>query len=359
MHVSVGGLPSSAMGTAECISKFDSLFDSVNISTIYSQKSLKCALTQTSPHLSFFEQAISFIESLKIFQGDEEVTGRIKCLNGWLVTINSICQIWDHLHQNHGFKFLLTRRLNTDPLENFFGTIRQQGGNSDNPTSIQFTRAFRKLFFSSFLNSSRGNCNDDFDDLLAQFSKADTNIPVLVAPPRSQQSDDIDTTDYKEKEVSDNLLKDNPIAYVAGYLLRKSFLKHKCSTCESALVTDQLEDKRNLLCFFKAYESHKSFGGLLAPVTPYLEYVIKLEDIFVRDFSAYTKSDGIRRKILLQLQRVPVPFQQCPDFPLEYLLKLFLRMRIYYSIKFANRDLNSTKGKKIKKSKKYIKVAHL
>ncbi|CAB4039939.1 Hypothetical predicted protein [Paramuricea clavata] len=189
MYVSVGGLPSSAMGTAECISKFDSLFDSVNVSTIHSQKSLKCALTQTSPHLSFFEQAISFIKSIKIFQGDEEVTGRIKCLNG-----------------------------------------------------------------CSFLNSSRGNCNDDFDNLLAQFSKADSSVPVLVAASTSQQSDDIDTTDYKEKEVSDNLLKNNPIAYVAGYLLRKSFPKHKCSTCESALVTDQLEDNRNLLCFFKAYE---------------------------------------------------------------------------------------------------------
>ena len=38
MHVSVGSLPSSAMGTAECISKFDSLFDSVNASTIHSSK---------------------------------------------------------------------------------------------------------------------------------------------------------------------------------------------------------------------------------------------------------------------------------------------------------------------------------
>ena len=78
MHVSVGSLPSSAMGTAECISKFDSLFDAVNVSTVHSSKALKCALTQTSPHLNFFEQAISFIKSLKIVQGNEEVTSRIK-----------------------------------------------------------------------------------------------------------------------------------------------------------------------------------------------------------------------------------------------------------------------------------------
>ena len=359
MYVSVGGLPSSAMGTAECILKFDSLFDSVNVSTINSPKSLKCALTQESPHLRFFEEALSFLKSLKIYQRDEEVTGRIKCLNGWLVTINAIRLIWDHLHQNHGFKFLLTRRLNTDPIENFFGTIRQQGGNSDNPTPIQFTRAFRKLFFSLFLNSSRGNCDDDFDDLLAQFSNVDSSVPVLVPSTGHQSDDHIDTTDYKEKEVSDNLLKDNPIAYAAGYLLRKTFQKHKCSSCESALVKDQLEDNRNYLCFFKAYESDKSFGGLIAPTAPFLEYVIRLENIFVTNFSTYTKSNGIRKKILLQLQKVPVPFEQCPHFALQFLLKLFLRMRIYYSIKFANRDLSTAKSKRNKKSKKYIKVAHL
>ncbi len=37
MYVSVGGLPSSAMETAECISKFNSLFDCDNASTIHLQ----------------------------------------------------------------------------------------------------------------------------------------------------------------------------------------------------------------------------------------------------------------------------------------------------------------------------------
>ena len=155
---------------------------------------MKRALTNTSSHISYFEQAIKFIKGLKVLHGNDDVTGRIKCLKGWLVTIKVILLIWDHLQQNHGFKYLLTRRLNTDPIENFFGSIRQQGGNSDNPTPIQFTRAFRKLFFSSFLNSSRGNCADDFENLLAQFAKADSNVssvPALVVPTRRSQSLDI------------------------------------------------------------------------------------------------------------------------------------------------------------------------
>ena len=95
MHVIVGSLPSSAMGING-----------------HSSRALKCALNQTFPHLKFF---VTFIKSLKIVNGNE-VTGRIKCINGWLITINAICQIWNHLKQNHGFKFLLTRRLNTNPI---------------------------------------------------------------------------------------------------------------------------------------------------------------------------------------------------------------------------------------------------
>ena len=90
------------------------------------------------------------------------------------------------------------------------------------------------------------------------------------------------------------------------------------------------------------------FGGLLAPTKPYLEYVIKLKDIFVRDFSAYTKCDGIMKRNLIQLQSVPVPFTHCSEFPLNHLLKLYLKMRIYYCIEFANRDLSTNKGKKAK-----------
>ena len=74
------------------------------------------------------KEAISFITELKVFSGAAEVTGRMKCLKGWLITSNAILLIWEHLKTNHDFKFLLTRRLNTDRLENFFGTIRQQGG---------------------------------------------------------------------------------------------------------------------------------------------------------------------------------------------------------------------------------------
>ena len=355
-YVSVGALPSSAMGTAEFIEKFDSTFDCVNSSSLQSTKVLKCALSDQTKHQDFMKEAIGFIKGLKVVNGNEEVTGRIKCLKGWVMTLNAILLIWEHLKKTRDFKFLLTRRLNTDPIENFFGTIRQQGGNSDNPTPSQFTSAFRKLFFSSFLTSSEGNCAADFDKLLANFEKKPKAKP-LVTKPNMPQTLQIGPTDYRDEcNVNSDIVKDNATAYVAGYLIHKSQKIHSCPTCRNAIQCDDLDDNRKRFCFFKAFDqAETTFGGLHAPTNDFLDYIMKLEDVFFENFSIYTKSLTVGKDILMLLNKIPLPFKCCDEFPLEFIRKLFLRLRIYYSLKFANRELSSTK----KKNRKYLKVAHL
>ena len=66
-HVSLDVLPQSAMGTAELISQFDSLFDSVNSSTLNSAKDLRRPITAKSNHVQFLNKTISFIKSLKVY----------------------------------------------------------------------------------------------------------------------------------------------------------------------------------------------------------------------------------------------------------------------------------------------------
>ena len=356
-YVSTGKLPPSASGTAELLSMFDSLFDCVNSSTIHSTKKMKCAMSNATSHQGFLKEAIKFIMSIEVLDGVNIVTGRIKCLKGWLVTLNAILQIWEHLKTMHDFNFLLTRRLNTDPIENFFGAIRQQGGNSDSPTTIQFCRAYRKLFFSSFLECSTGNCDRDLDTLLAEFSNDKPDTPVLVSPREQPNTLEIGATDYSDKNVGDGI-KANATCYVAGYLLMKCLKRHACQMCKDKLVSNTFDDSRKLFCFFKAYESDKSaFGGLHAPSMSFFEFITKMEDVFVANFSVFSKSSYVGKHLLAKLENVAVSFQMCENFPIDYLRKLFLRMRIYYCLKFANRDFASPKSKR--KNRKYIKVAHL
>lgn len=64
------------------------------------------------------------------------------CLNGFKLTINAILQLWQDL-RNEGKIFLLTSRLNQDPLENFFGVVRQRGGYNPTPNTQSFRLAMQ------------------------------------------------------------------------------------------------------------------------------------------------------------------------------------------------------------------------
>ncbi len=154
----------------------------------------------------------------------------------------------------------MTRRLNQDPLENFFGSIRQQGGNANNPTPIQFRQAFRKLFYKHFLEQSSGNCAEDVDEILMQLHPPPKNKSLDEnQPPAQDQPFVVDESDYRDLAIDPDESNSgaNAIIYVAGYIITKCFQKHKCSTCVSNLVNDKLENSDKLFCYFKGYCSNR------------------------------------------------------------------------------------------------------
>ena len=80
--------------------------------------------------------------------------------------MNALTQLWSELHM-HGFKFLLTSRLDQDRVENMFPVIRGKGGNRDHPDPQQFRAAFRQVVVDQLLKPSDfGNCQDDLDSIL-------------------------------------------------------------------------------------------------------------------------------------------------------------------------------------------------
>ena len=88
----------------------------------------------------------------------------LPCSKRWQMSINALMPLWPELHSTHGYKFLLTSRLNQDCIENMFSIIRGKGGNRDNPDPQQFRAAFRQVAVDQLLKSSdKGNCQDDLD----------------------------------------------------------------------------------------------------------------------------------------------------------------------------------------------------
>lgn len=149
----MGALPEDAMATIETVDCFNKLFDLLNSSHTNNSNEFKNVFIGSDFQMDFLIKMAEFIGKMRILNNrGDDVTAMSKFKVCWLITINGIIQLWTTLQQT-GFKYLKTRSVNQDCIENFFGSIRQQGGNSLNPTPVQFQRAFKKLFAQSYLHT--------------------------------------------------------------------------------------------------------------------------------------------------------------------------------------------------------------
>lgn len=66
-------------------------------------------------------------------------------------------------------KSILTRHMNQDPIENFFGAVRSLG--CDNPTSHLFISAYKTLLLNNLISSQSpgANCEDFAEEVLITY----------------------------------------------------------------------------------------------------------------------------------------------------------------------------------------------
>lgn len=342
LYMSLGLLPNDALGTIEIIGKFNNLFDMLNSSSTDVKSDFRKVFEGTAFQNEYLESAIVFFQNLKIINPKgEDVTSKSRFKKCWLITLRGIKKLWEKLSAV-GFKYLKTKRLNTDCLENFFGGIRQQGGNCVNPTAIQFERAFRKLFTLNYLHSKNMNCKDDLDELLVTLE-----VGNISSSDREEILEAITLPDYSYRH--EPIVVQNAFKYVCGYLLRKTLNIHQCDTCTKFSKNCEDLDVTQLLTYFKAFDTEKSnYGGLRTPDEQFILYVYKLEKVFVTKFEDICLSTGISHCFFNIMKDIHFN-HPCQEFPYLYVLKLFIRLRIFYSVKYANQDIKDNKKDKNRK----------
>ncbi len=69
-------------------------------------------------------------------------------LNGWVMAVQCLLQLWETLHQHYSLRFLFTNRLNQDCIENLFSVIHAKVGQRDNPNASHFRAAFAQVINS-------------------------------------------------------------------------------------------------------------------------------------------------------------------------------------------------------------------
>ena len=190
---------------------------------------------------------------------------------------------------------------------------------------------------------SNGNCSADLDNILigcSQIKKTQdqgTDEEELHSP----KPFEVQALDYQIPSVEENIMSANAITYVAGYLLRNCLQQHPCKVCSKDLIQSELDDFDQTFCHYKAYEGVKGpFGSLIVPVPSFVEYI------------TYSSNNLpiLRQRPLALTALLKFRHGSCEEFPVSFLCKLLVRMRIYYAVKFANRetptqrDLKGTKN---------------
>ncbi|CAH1101514.1 unnamed protein product [Psylliodes chrysocephalus] len=161
----------------------------------------------------------------------------------------------------------------------------------------------------------------------------------------------ISECDYREL----NVTTQNAFNYVCVYLIKKLLHIHSCEICVNFSEECNLLNNSNLLTHFKAYNAEeKIFGNLKSPSEKFLFYIFKLEKIFISLFDSLSTKPGISNAYLFEMSKIEFG-HSCQQFAKMYTIKLFI---IFYTLKYANRDLKSSK--KSNKTKRKIKIlSHL
>jgi len=258
---------------------------------------------------------------------------------------------------------MCTRQLNQDPLENLFSIIRQKGGKCDNPTSIQFARLFKQVCCQALLNPKvSANCEFDLATALAtgvsiKAKKGD----AIIAPQRSAVGVECRILpSLGSHSQTNSCLEENGLYYVSGYLLRKLLKFHNCEHCELLLTDIEPSfDSKTVYLRQRAYSTKSGHCAVICASYSFSEYITQCEAIFMTCYEQHKSEYGVINSIVMELMNIVVPTAR-DQFPLLKFLRLFVRMRVYYLLKFQNRaflEKNAIrKSNKLKKLEKFKNV---
>lgn len=148
--------------------------------------------------------------------------------------------------EEKSIKSILTRHMNQDPIENFFGAIRSLG--CDNPTSHSFISAYQTLLLNNLISSQSpgANCEDFAEKALITYknffscNQQSSAVEVSVSLPFQSSRELSDTT---------TKLMHNTRVYITGFVANKlnRELYKNCEECLKKICTNQVSKVHNLI----------------------------------------------------------------------------------------------------------------
>lgn len=240
----------TAYHTAEFIKVMNDLFDILNSKSVVDSNPLRCALSEKRGYLlKNLTTALEWTSNIHVKKYSGKVRKDIFCFEDLNMSISCIISLYQDLSQE-GYSYILTSRLNLDPLENLFAKIRGMGGSNTNPTARIFRINLQRNICTDLEKPPESaNCEiyDDIDESVtdqieskeANTSPNDTDIPSNIS------------LEDNETKVP---LEECSITYLAGYIVNIMRKKHKCESCKKDLLSfSNLKDDSQYLILKRDY----------------------------------------------------------------------------------------------------------
>ena len=366
-HVAFGAMSSDAAFTAEFIETVDALFDCFNAGSFSGPKPYRRALTVNSKQWKLLSDCKDLFLALSV------VGGRSKppCIDGFVLSINALTQLFNVLHDQYGFNFVLTNRLNQDALENHFAIIRSRGGFRDNPDPHAFESAFRQVLVQHLLDTPKGaNCSDDLTQFMLSMEDVRSCNKMHVIDmfpkrnlPAFDESVDTAVVSFSSlNDLCDSVCELNAVSYVAGFVIKTVLTSHNCSPCRDMFLSDSNNRQACLFFDFKLYEGYSS-SSLHMPSDFSVRLFCKCRDIFVNKVDEVMCRNTVLYDLYMCSLDAIFPLMSsvsiseiCMNEVIQKGVALFLRILLYHKVKMLNRSISCTtsSGKRNRKAQKVV-----
>ena len=373
-HVAFGALSSDAAFTAEFIDTVDAMFDCFNAGSFCGPKPYRRALTVNSKQWKFLSDCKDLLLALSV------VGSRTKppCIDGFVLSINALTQLFSVLHDEYGFKFVLTNRLNQDALENHFAVIRSRGGFRDNPDPHAFESAFRQVLVQHLLDTPKGaNCSDDLTQFMLSMEDVRScskmhSVAIDMLPKRNLPAFDdyVDTAVVNFHSLNDlcdsvHVCELNAVSYVAGFVVKAVLTSHCCSHCRDILLSADINHSQVCVFFdFKLYDGY-SRSSLHTPSDLSVRMLCECRDVFVNKFDEVMCGNTVLYDLYMCSLDAVLPLlcsvsisEICMNEAIQKAVALFLRILLYHKVKMLNRSIShkptTSSGKRNRKAKKVL-----
>ena len=199
---------------------------------------------------------------------------------------------------------------------------------------------------------SSSNCEDDESQFLDITSSWESDCPIATSSDSDSKTEDL---------VVDRMppVERNALVYIIGWTCRKFLKTHDCLDCREYLLdkSHQLDRSSKLYSYFKG-ESRKvgeDFGGLSIPRQSVEDHFLEVEARLRGSMEKALLGSRVSQTLLsiIENHKFVAPLQLCSTHLTKSIHFIYIKLRIFYKLKWRNSE---TKGRRNVKNRKLLKL---